>query len=71
MHSLSDLIVLNRQIFNKARVAQSVVHWSYEPEVAGSIPASSIFSVDLQGHLASRLPIWQDFDASFLKPHIE
>jgi hypothetical protein len=28
---------------NSAKVAQSVVHWSYEPEVAGSIPAFSIF----------------------------
>lgn len=29
------------KVFNQAQVAQLVVHWSYEPEVAGSIPALS------------------------------
>ena len=31
------------QFMSSALVAQSVERWSYEPEVAGSIPASRIF----------------------------
>ena len=39
----TELIFDELNIKMKARIAQSVEHWSNKPAVAGSIPASSIF----------------------------
>ena len=48
------------------------MHWSYEPEVAGSIPAISIhFSVAFERHLCRWLSVPQDLNLALLKPDVK